>query len=293
MLRSYVLLLLCVTVWGSNIVINSMLLADMPPLLLGASRLLIASLFLVVYAASTKRLIKLTRRDWIFLLPLGFFGTFISQLFYYAGLTYADATTAALIYALGPITIALLSALFLGETFTGRLLLGSVFSIAGVYFAVGGSSGLHASLGVIYTFASMVSVAVSYILIRKWMYRRDPFISSVYWTVIGTCMLIPYSLTNESLAHLGQPLWVWLLIAVTSVVGQGLCFVIWNRQINKVGTSRTSLFLYLQPVVTMIAGYLILGTQIVASQLAGGLLIVIGVAAATLQARKGNMVTEA
>jgi drug/metabolite transporter (DMT)-like permease len=106
-------------------------------------------------------------------------------------------------------------------------------------------------------------------------------------------MLIPYSLINESLAHLGQPLWIWLLIAVTSVVGQGLCFVIWNHQINTVGTSKTSLFLYLQPVVTMTAGYLILGTQVVGSQLAGGLLIVIGVAVATLQVRKGNIATEA
>ncbi|WP_176706849.1 DMT family transporter [Paenibacillus hemerocallicola] len=293
MFRSYILLLLCVTMWGSNIVINSMLLVEMTPFILGASRLVFASLFLLAYAAATRRLVKLTKRDWLFLVPLGFFGTFMSQLFYFAGLSYADATTAALIHSLGPVTIAVLSAFFLGEAFTMRLFVGSVCAIAGIYFAVGGSSGIQASLGVIYTFVSMVSVAVSYILVSKWMrHSGDPFMTSACWMVIGTCMLLPFSLMSESLVTFIQPLWVWLLIALTSIVGQGICFVIWNGQITKVGTGKTSLFLYLQPVVTMIAGYLILGTRIAGSQLTGALLVIIGVAVATLRTRQTKHVSE-
>lgn len=75
MIRSYVLLTLCVTLWGSNFVFGSILVQEFPPMLLAAMRLCFTSAFLFLYAYLTKKFIKLTREDWKLLFPLALIGT--------------------------------------------------------------------------------------------------------------------------------------------------------------------------------------------------------------------------
>ncbi|MGW8824112.1 EamA family transporter [Paenibacillus lautus] len=67
---------------------------------------------------------------------------------------------------------------------------------------------------------------------------------------------------------------------------QGLCAVIWNAQIRKVGAAKASLFLNLQPFVAMILGYITLGTPISLTQVAGSVLIISGVVLATMQGQR-------
>src|SRR4051812_34841153 len=63
MVRSYLLLLFCVTCWGSNFVFGSMLVHEFPPLLLSAFRLTMTSLSLFIYAWGAKKLVRPARRD--------------------------------------------------------------------------------------------------------------------------------------------------------------------------------------------------------------------------------------
>lgn len=141
MMRSYLLLLFCVTCWGSNFVFGSMLVHEFPPLLLSAFRLTATSLFLLVYAWSTKRLQILSRRDYLLLVPLGFIGTLMNQAAFFTGLQTVSATTASLVLSLAPITTALLAAVFLKEAFTPRMAAGSVLAIGGSSLSSGSPAG--------------------------------------------------------------------------------------------------------------------------------------------------------
>ena len=85
MIRSYVLLTLCVTLWGSNFVFGSILVQEFPPMLLAAMRLCFTSAFLFLYAYLTKKFIKLTREDWKLLFPLALIGTLANQMTYFTG----------------------------------------------------------------------------------------------------------------------------------------------------------------------------------------------------------------
>lgn len=285
MLQSYFLLLLCVSLWGSNFVFGSILVGEFPPLLLAAFRLVFTSTFLLGYAYFTNRLVKITRKEVKLLLLLGLIGTLCNQSAYFSGLKTTDATTAALILSLTPITTSLLAAIFLKESLTRKMISGSAVAFIGVFFVLGKNSGLHLSQGVWFIFLAMLSFSISIIIVRKLTEVLDPFITTVYSTIAGSIMLIPVAFFSEPLHEISHQLWAWALLMATAIVMQGFCALIWNGQLKKVGAGKASIFLNLQPFVAMIVGFFLLGTVVDVTQMIGSILIIGGVAMATLQDR--------
>jgi drug/metabolite transporter (DMT)-like permease len=168
---------------------------------------------------------------------------------------------------------------------------GSVVAIIGVFFVVGkGQSDFALSSGVLFIFLAMLTFAVSIILVRKLTERLDSFITTVYMTVTGSVLLVPSALTFESPLHFSPNLWAWALMLGTAIVMQGMCALIWNHQLQFVGAGKASIFLNLQPFVAMIVGFLLLGTTVTVSQIAGSVFIVFGVIVATTHAKAKEMV---
>lgn len=285
MIRSYLLLLFCVICWGSNFVIGSILVNEFPPLLLAALRLTMTSLFLITYAWGAKKLKYLNPRDYLLIIPLGFIGTLLNQAAFFTGLETVNATTASLILSLAPITTALLASVFLKEIITGRMVLGSIVAILGIFFVVGKTDGLNISIGILYILLAMITFAVSIVMMRKLTERIDPFVATVYSTVIGSSMVIPVAVIKEPLNHVSPHLWAWVLLFVTAIVMQGLCGLIWNMQLKRVGAGKASIFLNLQPFVAMIVGFILLGTPVTTIQIFGSMFIVGGVVLASVYKR--------
>jgi drug/metabolite transporter (DMT)-like permease len=281
MVRSYILLLFCVCCWGSNFVFGSILVNEFPPILLSAIRLTATSLFLLVYGWSFKKLGYLTRRDFLIMIPLGLIGTLLNQAAFFTGLETVDATTASLILSLAPITVALLAAVFLKEAITRQMIIGSVIAIIGIFFVVGKSGGVKLSVGMLYMALAMVTFAVSIIIMRKLTERIDPLTATVYSTVIGSSMVIPVALFKEPVTQVSTHAWAWALLFITAILMQGLCGLIWNVQLKRIGAGKAAVFLNLQPFVAMVVGFLLLGTPVTVVQVLGSLLIVGGVIFAT------------
>jgi drug/metabolite transporter (DMT)-like permease len=262
-----------------------MLVNEFPPILLSAIRLSATSLFLLVYGWSFKKLGYITRRDFLLLVPLGFVGTLLNQAAFFTGLETVDATTASLILSLAPITVAVLAAVFLKEAITKRMVLGSVIAIVGIFFVVGKSGGIKFSIGMLYILLAMITFAISIIIMRKLTERIDPLTATVYSTVIGSGMVIPVALIQEPLTNVSSHPWAWGLLFVTAILMQGLCGLIWNVQLKRIGAGKASVFLNLQPFVAMVVGFLLLGTPVTTVQVIGSLLIVGGVIFATGEKR--------
>lgn len=287
MIRSYLLLLFCVSLWGSNFVFGSILVKQFPPLFLADVRLLCTSLFLLVYAWCTKKFVKIRRREWGLLILLGLIGTLANQTAYFNGLLTTDATTASLILSMAPVVTAVLATFFLKEKFTIAMMIGSMLALIGTFFVVGTGAGLSVSKGVVLIIIAMVTFSSSMIIIRKLTESLHPFITTVYSTVVGTLFLTPAALfTVDSSAHISHEAWAWLLLIATAILMQGVCSIVWNQQLKIVGTGRAAVFLNFQPFVAMIVGFLLLGSKVTSIQVAGSLLIVAGVIVATVRSQK-------
>ncbi|MDR9746047.1 DMT family transporter [Paenibacillus taichungensis] len=102
-MRTYLFLLFCATLYGSNFVFGSLLLQEFPAMHLSAYRLAISSVFLIGYLILSKRMVQLTSRDILYLIPLAIIGMLLHQVSFFTGLQTIDATTASLIVSLSPI----------------------------------------------------------------------------------------------------------------------------------------------------------------------------------------------
>ncbi len=289
MIRSYLLLLFCVTLWGSNFVFGSMLVKEFPPLFLADVRLMFTSLFLLSYAWITKKFVKIKPREWGLLILLGLIGTLANQTAYFNGLLTTDATTASLILSMSPIVTAILASLFLKEQFTLRMKIGSAVALLGTFCVVGIGAGLTISKGVMLIVIAMITFSSSMIIIRKLTETMHPFISTVYSTTVGTLFLTPAAfLSIEPGTHISHEVWAWAMLITTAIFMQGVCGLVWNQQLKVVGTGKAAIFLNLQPFVAMLVGFLLLGSQVTAIQVGGSLLIVAGVVVASVRSQKST-----
>jgi len=287
MIRSYLLLLFCVTLWGSNFVFGSILVQHFPPLFLADVRLLCTSIFLVTYAYYAKKFVKIGRKEWGLLILLGLVGTLANQTAYFNGLLTTDATTASLILSLTPIVTGALASLFLKEKFTARMMVGASLALIGTFFVVGIGVKLTSSKGILLIMIAMITFSCSMVITRKLTETIQPFIATVYSTVVGTLFLTPAALLSVDFSsHISHEGWVWSLLVVTAVLMQGVCAIVWNQQLKIVGTGRAAIFLNLQPFVAMLVGFLLLGSAVTIVQVTGSLLIVAGVIVATMHWEK-------
>lgn len=283
-MRIYLLLLLCATLYGSNFVFGSLLLREFPAMHLSAYRLAVSSVFLIGYLIMARRMIRLSSRDIVYLVPLALIGMLLHQVSFFTGLQTVDATTASLILSLSPIFTAILARIFLRESFTARMAAGSLIALAGVFFVVSQGKGLHITLtsGMGIMFICMLAFSGSTVLMRKLTERMDALGATAYSTLLGCMLVFPVAVWHEPHEQNIHSFGWWVLLIGSALLIQGLCAIIWNNQIRKVGAAKASVFLNLQPFVAMVLGYLMLGTPVTLTQIGGSILIVCGVVLATL-----------
>jgi drug/metabolite transporter (DMT)-like permease len=288
------LLLLTIVIWGSNFALVKSALADFPPLVFNAFRLLIASaLFLVAIAvearlrrrSGTEPAQPLTPADWRQLIGLAIVGHVIYQLCFVAGVARTSVGNAALIFGCTPVTVSLLSALAGHERIPRLRWVGAALSLAGIYAVVGhrtewSTTGLIGDAIVIVAMFcwSFYSVA-SQPLLRR---HSAVVVTGVSMAIGAACyalIALPSFIATDwgSISGLN-----WMLMIASAVLALGLAYMIWYTGIQRSGSSRTAMYTNLTPIVAMIVGALWLAEPITRAQVIGTVAILAGVAVTRL-----------
>lgn len=272
--------------WGFNYVASAYLLRDFSPIFLSYSRLLLTSLFLLTVGFIGGKMKRPSGRDIVLLLFAGFFGTLLNQFFYFTGLQSSTAGNASLIIALSPVATIFLAKLFLGESITVYKLTGSLIALAGVALIVlFGGKALGISHGDVYLLLAMLAMSVSLLFIRRLTKSMASYDITILATVIGTVLMTPAAVMEgiQGHLHVSAHATMWIVLAAAAIFGQGLAGFWWNRGISAVGASTSSMFMNIPPFVAIIVAYFALGDPIRPAQIAGGVLILSGVALANFK----------
>src|SRR5699024_2880258 len=133
-------------------------------------------------------------QDGISIVILGLIGVFLNQLSFFIGLETADTTMSALILATTPILTGFLAAIFLHEKLTGRMMMGSVIAIIGIYFLVteGKFTSLHVSHGLLWIVLTMVTFAIMILMTRFLSQRVAPMTLTLYSNMIAFVASVPF-----------------------------------------------------------------------------------------------------
>lgn len=198
-----------------------------------------------------------------------------------AALKYTLSANVGMIVSAIPILTAMLAHYTThDEKFRPNLLLGFVVAMAGIGLIIYNGQRLQLNpLGDILALGSALFFTLYNILIRKAPsgYGRIVMVrKTFFWGWIASFPI--WLLTGGELAPLADFSFdavanLVYLATFASVLGYGM----WNKAIEIIGAVRTSNYIYLMPLFTMIAAVLVLDERITPLMLAGGALILLGV----------------
>jgi len=275
--------LVAVILWGLAPVATRAAVAQLAPLPLLVLRLTVGSLVMLPWAVPLFR--RLRPRSAGRLLAAGILGLVGYNLPVTIGLRWLPASTAGLLLATEPVWVMLLGRVFLGERGGARAWLGSAVALSGVAVLAGpgtlAGGGYRALAGTGLVLAGTLAFGAYTIVLRPLSQAYGAIPATAASTVIGTLPYLAFAgtLSGPALAHLDPAVWGELAFLALGSTVAGL--LLWNVAVLSGGTTRVSLLLYLEPVVSVLGAAAFLGERLKPVTIAGGLLVMAGVVAAS------------
>jgi drug/metabolite transporter (DMT)-like permease len=271
--------LLTVVLWASAFVGIRAVAGELSPGALALGRLLIGSLALGAVVI-VRRPAAPTRRSLPFIVGSGVLWFAFYNLALNSGERYVDAGTAAMLVNVGPILIAVLGGLFLGEGFPPRLLAGSAVAFGGatvIGLATSGSSaGGDVLLGIALCLAAAVAYAVGVVL-QKPAVREVPALMVTWLACLtGAVVCLPFAsdmVRDVSIA--GPETLGWLVYL--GLFPTALAFTTWAFALRRTTAGRLGSTTYLVPAIAIVLGWLVLREAPPALAIVGGAIAIGGV----------------
>lgn len=285
----HLIAILTVSIWGLTFIATRVLIGyGLTPQEIFFYRFLIA--YAGIWIISPKRLFANRWKDEFWLMAGGIFGGSLYFFTENTALGITQASNVSFLICTAPLLTTILSLLFYkSEKATKGLIGGSLLALAGVGLVVfNGSVILKISpVGDLLTLLAALSWAFYSLIIRKMTGRYPTVFITRKIFFYGVLTILPAFLLHPlqpDLDILLQPIVLSNLLFL-AVLASLICYVLWNVVLKQLGTVRASNYIYLNPLVTMVASMMILQEQITLFALIGAGCIVCGV---YLAERKGR-----
>ncbi|TMH19569.1 MAG: DMT family transporter, partial [Betaproteobacteria bacterium] len=194
-------------------------------------------------------------KDWIAILWLGFIGYYLASLVDFMGLQYVTAALERLMLYLYPTIVVVISALFLKQRITGRILLALALSYAGILLVFARDLSLAGDAQAIWVGGALVFAGA--FLYALYLVGAGPVIARLgSLRFIALAMLVSavfvfvQFVATRPVSALDVPLRIHLLSLAMAVFATVLPTYLIAEAIKRIGANRTSLIGSLGPVFT-------------------------------------------
>lgn len=277
-IRYALLALLFCHLWSGAFVAVKVGLASSPPLFLMASRFLVAGAVLLAWARLAGRSMPAGGRAWATIALLGLLNNAI-----YLGLTAialrsVSAGMGAILASTNPLMLAVAAPWFLGERLTPRRLVGLLVAFGGVVWVMGSRVGPDNRP---WSMALLV-LSIAFLVTGTILFKRIPadqdliVLNAGQLFVAGVALIVPSVLLEDlgsvrlTASFLASQAY---LIAGVSWVGM----VIWFWLLRHGDATRASSWFFLNPVIGVILGALILGEPLRLGDFLGSATVALGI----------------
>lgn len=283
-------------IWGFSFLSIKVSVTVIPPVTLALYRFIIATavLFVIMIARNGGKLPPVERKDMPRFVFGGLTGISLYFLFENYGVKLTNASIASIIIATIPVFSVLADRIVYKTRLSVWNLTGVFLSLAGVAMVVNFRGTLATDPMSLVGYALMFMTAVMWVLynfITRPLNKKYAGLTvTFYQTLFGTMFLLLMSLVELPSGKAWQPVswtvvWNVLFLALfCSAAG----YFLYIYSLSVLGVQPTMIFINLIPVVTVIAGYFILGERIELLQIAGGVLVVFAVILSNLSSNRGQ-----
>ena len=268
----HVMALLTIVIWGTTFISTKILLADFTPIEILFLRFLLG--FLVLMAVYPKRSgvkdlagIKDKKQELTFA-AAGLCGICLYYLLENIALTYTMASNVGVIISVAPFFTAVLSHIFLKteEKLKPQFVVGFIAAMTGICLISFNGGALQLNpIGDILAIAAAFVWAVYSLLTRKisgYGYNTIGATRKIF--AYGILFMLPFLFVFDfrlDVQKMIKPEYALNLIYL-GLGASALCFVTWNYAVKVLGAVKTSVYIYIVPVITVVTSVIVLKEEI-------------------------------
>jgi drug/metabolite transporter (DMT)-like permease len=271
-----------ILLWGSAFAGIKVGLEGFSPEHLALIRLLVGSIFLLVYTV-WKKIPPPKMKDIPMLIFLGCLGFAIYQIALNFGERTVNAGASSLIVSLTPIFIGLFSFFFLKVNIGKQMWIGSIIAFIGVVFiSVGAEGKFSLNSGAFWVLLASVSESIYFLLQERYI-KKYGFVSVTMYTIWGAaiCMLFFFPGLKDEFLHASSASIAscfYLGVFPTVIAYLALAYIT-----DQTGASEGTISLYLTPAAAFVVAWLWLGEKPSIITIFGGCITLAGVTISNLK----------
>ena len=254
--------LFTVVVWGTTFISTKILLDVFRPVEILFYRFVMALIFLFILYPQFLN-IREKKRELLFI-GAGISGVTLYYLLQNIALTYTMASNVAVIVATVPFFTGIISRIFLNtsEKLKSNFFIGFVLAVIGIFLIsfngnkvkLNPTGDILALLSaVVWSFYSVITKKISSYGYNTIQVTRRIFL----YALIFMLPLLQMLDFNFNLGPLKNKIYLGNILFL-GFLASGICFVTWNYSVKVLGAVKTCIYIYIQPVVTIVTAFIIL-----------------------------------
>ncbi len=290
-LKSHSAALFTVFIWGITFVCTKHLIKSFTSLEILFVRYAVA--YIVLWALCPKTMRVQSKKEELYIFVAAMTGTALYQFLENLSVSYTSPSSVAFITATAPLFTAVLAHKYLHETLNAKIIVGMIVSIVGVFIiCFGDSTTIETGLvGDIIIFLSIWMWAVYSVVIKKLArYGHPQFLITRRMFFYSLIVMLPFILLDNhklDVVALCEPVSI-MNILFLGVFASAICFATWNHSVISLGATTTSKYLFISPIITLIAQSFYDRTGIGAMALFGMFITLLGLAVSEFDFKKNK-----
>jgi drug/metabolite transporter (DMT)-like permease len=292
--KIYLLMVFAALCWSGAFIAGKLAVPYIPPFTLTFLRFFVATVILHIIRKwfNAGEIYNLQVKDLPVFLFTGIIGMVVYHVFFFSALKYTTAINSSIIAAMNPIFTVIIAFLFLKQKITKRMLFGIIISFTGVVLTI--TSGnldliFHLSFnnGDVLMLIAVCSWA-AYSVFSKSKGGHIPAMALTYYSfLVCTIACIPLVMWDKPWQWLGDvPFSAFGAVIYMSVFASVMGYLIQQISIREIGPSRTSIFVNLVPVFSIMLSIMILGETLELIKIFTATIIIIGVSICQIGGRE-------
>lgn len=275
------LLLFLIMLCGINTPLTKSIMDVVPPIFNVGVRFLIA--FVVMFLLRPKKILKdPTRLELLNILTISIFMV-LGYIFWNVSLLFTTATNATFFACTSVLFIPFLAKAINKTKYSYKVLVGIIITVVGMLLLVSNGAGFAMSPGDLLALAASVMFALQVIYTGKYVERIDPFLIAAYqFLFVGLMAMAASFAVQEKVGWSNfDGLEIGALLFAGILITAGLYYVQTIAQ-QKLSESTVGVLYALLPLFAAVFSWMILGETLSALGIAGGAMMVVGVALAAV-----------
>lgn len=273
---SWILLLILSVLWGGSFLFAGLAVKELPPLLIVAARVVIASMALLPVHLLLLGALPKSALTWRNYLVMSLLNNIIPFTCIVVGQTMIASGLASVINATTPLFTVLILASFREERLTGRRTAGLLFGILGVATVKGSEIVTFGqqSTGILLCLLAAASYGFAGLWAKRKLTGTPAITSATCQLICSSFVMIPivtaFSSPSSLLAASTEVLSAVIALAVLSTA---VAYIVFFSIVQRAGASAVMLVTMLIPVSAIIMGYLFLHETLAPREILGALIV--------------------